>query len=332
LGLSIVKELTAALGGALDVGSQLGEGTWFEVRLPLRPAAGTPGELQPGVPEIAQPGGAKRILLADDDAATRWALTRSFQQADSDIQVDEADTGPQALEAIRRNAYQCVILDYHLPQLDGMTVLQALHKDPPAEMPQVLLYTGRELDAEERRAAQSLGAVVLRKEGVLDPILDAVKRTFSGRKPANITGCRLLLVEDDSANSYALTQELTRLGAHVERARDGLEGVLALENRQDIDVVLMDMRMPIMDGYEAISRIRADPAHKRLPIIALTADVTEADRARCLAAGATCFVPKPVDPQALAREIQIHTSAFDLRTQPASSPSSAPIAGPNGRH
>ncbi len=316
LGLSIVKELTNALGGDLDVGSQLGEGSWFQVRLPLGIASTERSEPQKA---LSKSDGPKRILLADDDAATRWALTRSFQQADSEIVVDEAETGPQVLEAIRRQAYQCVILDYHLPQLDGMTILQSLDKNPPAAMPQVLLYTGRELAVEERRAVERLGAVVVPKEGVLDPILEAVKHIFSGEHPTNITGRRLLLVEDDSANSFALTQELIRLGAHVERAKDGLEAVEILADRQDIDVVLMDMRMPVMNGYEAIRRIRANRSHSRLPIIALTADVTESDRERCLAAGATSFLSKPIDFQALAREIQVRTAtpAANIQTKNA---------------
>lgn len=323
LGLSIVKELTAALGGELDVGSQLGEGTWFEVRLPIRADSLEPSEPQPASSSAPLAGPAvpaadrlKRVLLADDNAATRWALTRSLQQADPEVRIDEADTGPRALQAIRGQAYQCVILDYHLPQLDGMSILHALKGEPPACMPQVLLYTGRELDAEENREAQSLGAVVIPKEGVLDPLLDAVKRSFSGQHPTDLTGRRLLLVEDDSANSFALSQQLIRLGAQVERARDGLEAVLDLENRQDIDAILMDMRMPVMDGYEAISRIRANRTHDRLPIIALTADATEVDRQRCLAAGASSFLPKPVDLAALAREIQVHCArAADVQPE-----------------
>jgi signal transduction histidine kinase/CheY-like chemotaxis protein len=317
LGLSIVKELTAALGGELDVGSQMGEGTWFEVRLPMRAASTEQSEPEKAASPSAAADRRKRVLLADDDAATRWALTRSLQQADPEVRVDEADTGSQALQAIRNQGYHCVILDYHLPQLDGLTVLQALKKEPPATMPQVLLYTGRELDAEESREAQRLGAVVIPKEGAFLPVLEAVRRSFSGQHPADITGRRLLLVEDDSANSFALSQGLMRLGAHVERARDGLEAVLDLENRRDIDAVLMDMRMPVMDGYEAISRIRANPTHDRLPIIALTADATDVDRERCLAAGASSFLPKPVDLPALAREIQVRCAGL-ARSQPGS--------------
>lgn len=326
LGLSIVKELTAALGGELDVGSKLGEGTWFEVRLAQAPM---PEEMQPkkaeGPPVPALPAPAvparsaaapKRVLLADDDAATRWALSRSLQQDDPEVQVDESGTGPEALEAIRSGAYQCVILDYYLPQLDGMAILRELEKDPPAAMPQMLLYTGRELAVEEEREAQRLGAVVIPKEGVFDSLLNAVKSSFSGQHPADLTGRRLLLVEDDSANSFALGQQLIRLGAHVERARDGLEAVLDLEDRQDIDVVLMDMRMPVMSGYEAISRIRSNPNHDRLPIIALTADATDVDRERCLAAGASSFQTKPINLTALTREIQVQCSAQPTNSQP----------------
>lgn len=309
LGLSIVKELTAVLGGDLDVGSRLGEGSWFEVRLPLRAAAVEPSSSQKPASAPSAPYRPKRVLLADDDEATRWALVRSFRHDGPDVVVDEADTGSEALQAIRGQCYDCVILDYHLPQLDGMTILRALNKEPPAAMPQVLLYTGRELGAEERRAAESLGALIIPKEGVLTPLLEAVKRTFNGRPPANLTGRRVLLVEDDPANSFALSQELIRLGASVEIARDGLEAVLDLEGRQDIDAVLMDMRMPVMDGYEAISRIRATGEHGRLPIIAVTADATDADRERCLAAGATSFLRKPIDLQALAREIHACSAA-----------------------
>lgn len=309
LGLSIVKELTAALGGELDVGSQLGEGTWFEVRLPIRAASQELSESKRAASAVATPDTPKRVLLADDDDATRWALTRLLRQAVREIVVDEAGTGAEALRKIRRETYQCVILDYHLPELDGMTILQELSKDLPAAMPQVLLYTGRELDAEERRAAQRLGAVILPKEGVLDAVLEAVKRALAGQYPLNLTGRSLLLVEDDAANSFALTQELIRLGALVERARNGLEAVLALADRLDIDAVLMDIRMPIMDGYEAIGRIRANRLHDRLPIIAVTAAATEFDRVRCLTAGATSFLSKPVDVHALVQAIQVRTTA-----------------------
>lgn len=309
LGLSIVKELTTALDGELDVGSQLGEGTWFEVRLPMKAASPESSEPEKAAAPMAVAPVAdrlKRILLADDDAATRWALTRSLHQADPEVQVDESDTGPHALQAIRNQTYECAIVDYHLPQLDGMAILQALKKEPPASMPQILLYTGRELSAEETREVKRLGAVIIPKEGVFEPVLNAVRRSLCGQHPADLSGLRLLLVEDDSANSFALSQELMRLGAHIERARDGLEAVLELENRRDIDVVLMDMRMPVMSGYEAISRIRSNSTHDRLPIIALTADATDVDRERCLAAGASSFLPKPVNLPALAREIQMH--------------------------
>jgi two-component system sensor histidine kinase/response regulator len=310
LGLSIVKELTAAMGGELDVGSQLGEGSWFEVRLAPRVRLPETSENRKESVATDKRDLPKRILLADDDSATRWALTRSLQQADPEVAVDEAETGPEALECIRRQAYQCVILDYHLPLLDGMTVLKELREEPPAVMPQVLLYTGRELETAERAAAERLGAIVLPKEGVLDPILEAVRRAFGGQHPVTLAGRRLLLAEDDSANSFALSQELIRLGARVERARDGLEAVFTMEARKDIDLVLMDMRMPIMDGYEAISRIRANPLHEKLPIIALTADATDADRARCLAAGATSFLSKPIDLQILVQEIVDRTGAL----------------------
>lgn len=309
LGLSIVKELTAALGGELDVGSELGSGSWFEVRLPMRVAAEATSVPQEPLPVDAEVNGSKRILVADDDAATRWALARSLVQAVPNASIDEADAGIQALAAIRRNAYQCVILDYHLPELDGMSILRALANDPPAAIPQVLLYTGRELDIEHRRAAERLGAKVLLKQGELDPLVEAVKRTFIAQPPANIDGVRLLLVEDDSANSFALTQELTRLGAFVERAEHGLDAVQLLADRKDIDAVLMDMRMPVMDGNEAIGRMRANPNHCHLPIIALTADATQIDRERCLAAGATSFFAKPVDLRALIQEIHICTAA-----------------------
>jgi signal transduction histidine kinase/DNA-binding response OmpR family regulator len=315
LGLSIVKELTAALGAELDVGSKLGEGTWFEVRLPCRPPLGSRSEPHEETRTVATQDGTKLVLVADDDTATRWALSRSFHQADPDIVVDEAETGPQALEAIRRHGYQCVVLDYHLPQLDGMSILQALDADPPAIMPQVLLYTGLDLNDDERRTAERLGAIVIPKAGVFGPIVDAVNRTFSGEHPTNIPGRRLLLVEDDPASSFALTQELVRLGANVEQARDGLEAIQILADRQDIDAVLMDMRMVVMDGYEAIGRIRSHAAHRRLPIIAITADVTDVNRDRCLAAGATSFVPKPIDPRTLAREIHLHTAARAAQPQ-----------------
>ncbi len=365
LGLAIVKELTAALGGDLKVESRLGEGSRFEVRLPLEPASdasksplpappaiesSAPPAIESSAPQpllLAPPSvaanpespapepldpaplnpapsyaaplrpesppradqplenapGAPRVLIADDDSATRWALARSLRSLDSAVTVDEAAAGLQALEAVRNHEYRCVVLDFHLPGLDGVGVLRALAAEPPAVMPRILLYTGRDLDPEERREVESLSASLVPKDGSLDAILDTARLALRPAGASLSPGRRLLLVEDDLASLFALGRELARHGAVVEEARNGLEAIEALGERQDIDAVLMDIRMPVMDGYEAIRRIRLNPRHRRLPVLALTADATREDRERCLAAGATEFVVKPVDPDMLVQKL-----------------------------
>jgi CheY-like chemotaxis protein len=195
------------------------------------------------------------------------------------------------------------VLDLNLPRANGWEVLRNLAADPPLKMPRMLLYTGQELTPEEHREAARLSATVAVKDGSLDVIRRMIRASLSDPGPDVLSGCRLLLVEDDTASLFALGRELRRRGAEVEEAKNGREAIETLGDRRDVDAVLMDIRMPVMDGYEAMRGIRRNAVHRDLPVLALTADATADDRDRCLAAGATEFVVKPVDPDDLVRTL-----------------------------
>lgn len=325
LGLAIASELTAALGGELRVQSIVGTGSRFEVVLPMAehaveaesghsssalPSEGRPTELpsSPIGPTLAAAphGRSRRILLADDDEGTRWTLERLFRAENADIVLDEAETGSQAVQAIRDHAYDGVILDLFLPEMNGWEVLESLAQDPPPTKPRIILYTGMELTEREQQEASRHSAIVAVKDGALDSTRQMVRLALGESDHGSIAGCRLLLVEDDAASKFALGRELRRFGAEVEEAQDGLDALRVLGDRRDIDAVLMDIRMPVMDGYEAMRRIRSNQTHQSLPVLALTADVTSTDRERCMKAGATAFIRKPIEPAALVCTLKTH--------------------------
>ncbi|MCB9383265.1 MAG: response regulator [Bryobacterales bacterium] len=302
LGLAVVREIASALGGDLKVRSEVGRGSRFCVRTPVGADARV---RQPALLAARREAtGHARVLIADDDEAVRWILTRALRDLDASVEIEEAETARESIEALAASAFHSAVVDYHLPGMTGLDVLQRLRAAPGHLLPRLFLYTGRTLTHDEQEQVEALGAEAVEKSADSQALKAFARRLLDGRaEEPQLDGLSLLLAEDDKASLFALKRELSRYGAAVVEASNGYEALLKLRGNSGVRAVVMDMRMPVLDGYEAIRRLRADPLHHSLPVLAVTADATEEDRRMCLAVGATDFLTKPVDPRRLAGRI-----------------------------
>ncbi|MBD8897630.1 response regulator [Rhodanobacter sp. DHG33] len=253
-----------------------------------------------------------RLLVVDDDAAERTALRNLLRQ--DRVEIDEAGSAEQALERIAANAYDCIVLDLGLPGLSGMELLERLAAG--GSVPPVVIYSGRDLSREENlRIRQYTDSIVIKGARSPDRLLDEVSlflhriRQQPSASAADVAdglqGHHLLLVDDDMRNLFALSKVLRGWGLKVSMAQDGPKALRMLDEDDAPELVLMDIMMPGMDGYEAIRQIRAQPRLAQLPIIALTAKAMRGDREQCLAAGANDYLSKPVDLDKLNSMIRV---------------------------
>jgi len=254
----------------------------------------------------------RRLLVVDDDAAERSALRNLLRQ--EGVEIDEAASAEQALERIAADGYDCIVLDLGLPGLDGVDLLERLAAG--GSVPPVVIYSGRDLSREESlRIRQYTDSIVIKGERSPDRLLDEVSLFLHRirQQPAanaaevadGLQGHQLLLVDDDMRNLFALSKVLRGWGLKVSMAQDGPRALRMLDEDAALELVLMDIMMPGMDGYEAIRQIRAQPRHAQLPIIALTAKAMRGDREQCLAAGANDYLSKPVDLDKLNSMIRV---------------------------
>ncbi|MFK2932639.1 response regulator [Dyella agri] len=254
----------------------------------------------------------RRLLVVDDDVAERSALRNLLRQ--DRVEIDEAGSAEQALEQIAGGAYDCIVLDLGLPGLSGMELLERLAAG--GSVPPVVIYSGRDLSREENlRIRQYTDSIVIKGARSPDRLLDEVSlflhriRQQPSASAADIAdglqGHHLLLVDDDMRNLFALSKVLRGWGLKVSMAQDGPRALRMLEEEDALELVLMDIMMPGMDGYEAIRQIRAQSRLAQLPIIALTAKAMRGDREQCLAAGANDYLSKPVDLDKLNSMIRV---------------------------
>jgi CheY-like chemotaxis protein/signal transduction histidine kinase/CHASE3 domain sensor protein len=253
----------------------------------------------------------KRILLVEDDDLQRESVTRLIE--DDDIEITAVARGAEALEELRRSAFDCMIIDLKLPDIDGNELLARMAGENIRSFPPVIVYTGRSLTRDEETELLRYSRSIIIKgarspERLLDEVtlflhkveadmpLERQKmlKTVRNRDRA-FEGRKILLVDDDVRNIFALSSALEQKGAVVEIARNGLEAVAKVRQDAEIDLVLMDIMMPEMDGYEAMSEIRKDPRFARLPMIAVTAKAMKDDQERCLRAGANDYLAKPIE-------------------------------------
>jgi HAMP domain-containing protein/CheY-like chemotaxis protein len=263
----------------------------------------------------------KRLLIVEDNAAEQ--LTIAELLGHDDIEIVTAGTGSGALEILREDPCDCVVLDLRLPDITGFEVLTRLREEPElCEIP-VIVFTGRELSAEEDAQLHTMARSIVVKgvespERLLDETALFLHRVITdlpseqqkmlerlNNSDDDLVGRTVLLVDDDARNIFALSSILERRGMQVLTATTGSEAIALVEQTPDLAIVLMDIMMPEMDGYQTMAHIRQNPAFRRLPIVALTAKAMKGDREKCLEAGASDYLAKPVNTEQLLSALRM---------------------------
>jgi HAMP domain-containing protein/CheY-like chemotaxis protein/signal transduction histidine kinase len=262
----------------------------------------------------------RRLLVVEDDPAEQMAIRELI--AHDDVEIHGVGSGREALQAIGDSDWDCVVLDLKLPDMTGFDVLESLTNSGARNVP-VVVFTGRELSAEEDARLHTMARSIVVKgvespERLLDETalflhrvvseLPAEKQKMLERlhsSDEDLMGRTVLLVDDDARNIFALSSLLERRGMHVLTATTGHEAIQLVESTPELALVLMDIMMPEMDGYETMQKIREKPAHRRLPMIALTAKAMKGDREKCLEAGASDYLAKPVNTEQLLSALRM---------------------------
>jgi CheY-like chemotaxis protein len=257
----------------------------------------------------------RELLVIEDDEAEQVSVEALI--GGDDIRIARAASGREALDLLREKKFDCVILDLKLPDISGFELLTEIQRDARLRDLPIVVFTGRELSAEEeaelRRHAKSIVIKgVQSPERLLDETALFLHRDVSKLPEAQqrmleklhdsdepLRDRKVLVVDDDVRNIFALNSLLERHGMNVITATNGHDAIEMLDNNPDLSLVLMDVMMPEMDGYETMRRIREIPAFRQLPIISLTAKAMKGDREKCLQAGASDYVAKPVNTEQL---------------------------------
>jgi len=284
---------------------------------------GTTEELGKAIERITTyaAAGRKRLLVVEDNLAEQLSISALLGHDDLDIVT--ADTGAAALAAMAEQPVDCVVLDLRLPDMSGFEVLETISKDEALSGVPVVVFTGRELSAAEDARLRTLARSVVVKgvespERLLDETSLFLHRVTSRlprekqsmlerlhRSDEDLVGKAVLVVDDDVRNIFALSSVLERRGMRVLTASTGSEAIELLERTNDLSIVLMDIMMPEMDGYQTMRRIRENPSLQRLPIVALTAKAMKGDREKCFEAGASDYLAKPVNTDQLLSALRM---------------------------
>jgi CheY-like chemotaxis protein len=259
--------------------------------------------------------------VVEDDAAERWSIEQLLGH--DDIDITTVDSGGAALDLLHERRYDCVVLDLRLPDMSGFEVLERLREDDELRDIPVVVFTGRELSADEDAQLHTLARSVVVKgvespERLLDETALFLHRVVSElpaekqqmlerlhRSDEDLMDRTVLVVDDDVRNIFALSSVLERRGMKVLTATTGADAINTMQTTSDLAIVLMDIMMPGMDGYQTMQAIRRDPRFQRLPIIALTAKAMKGDREKCLEAGASDYLAKPVNTEQLLSALRM---------------------------
>jgi CheY-like chemotaxis protein/HAMP domain-containing protein/GAF domain-containing protein len=263
----------------------------------------------------------KTILVVEDNPAERLSIAALLEH--DDVVIESADTGAKALKRLRKKPVDCVVLDLRLPDISGFDLLTQLSGDEKLKDVPVVVFTGRELTADEESHLHSMARSIVVKgaespERLLDETALFLHRIVGKLPPEkqrmlerltssdeDLVGQTVLLVDDDLRNIFALSSALERRGMRVLTATTGMEAIEIVNSTPEVAIVLMDIMMPEMDGYQTIGRIRENPQFRRLPIIALTAKAMKGDREKCLEAGASDYLAKPVNTEQLLSALRM---------------------------
>jgi CheY-like chemotaxis protein/signal transduction histidine kinase/CHASE3 domain sensor protein len=268
----------------------------------------------------------RRVLIVEDDPRQRESIRELL--SNGDVQITAVENAGAALRQLTSTTFDCMVMDFNLPDYSGYDLLEKMAQQEDVSFPPVIVYTGRALSLEEEQRLRRYSKSIIIKdarsperlldevtlflhqiESKLPPERQQMLRTARSRD-SSLDGRRVLIVEDDVRNIFALSSVLEPKGATVEIARNGLEALDALTRSSRspagaIDMVLMDIMMPEMDGFTAMREIRKRPEWKKLPIIALTAKAMKDDQEKCLAAGANDYIAKPLDVEKLLSLVRV---------------------------
>jgi CheY-like chemotaxis protein/signal transduction histidine kinase/HAMP domain-containing protein len=263
----------------------------------------------------------KNLLIVEDDAVQRKSIAEMI--AGDDIKMTTVATGAEALVALKTGHYDCTVIDLGLPDMSGFELIDKIrHELVLANLP-VVVYTGKELSKKEIVQLNKLAeAVIIKDMQSIDRLLSETAlflhrveagmpedkrerlKQLHGSEQA-LAQKKVLIVDDDIRNIFALTSLLERHGMVVSHAESGMEAIDSLKKTSDVDLVLMDVMMPGMDGFETMQEIRKNRKFKSLPIIAVTAKAMKGDREKCIAAGASDYIIKPVDTELLLSVLRV---------------------------
>ncbi|RJR55302.1 MAG: response regulator, partial [Desulfobacteraceae bacterium] len=253
----------------------------------------------------------RSILIVEDNRVTSDAAARLLEGPHQTLMT--VSSAEEAFNMLQKQVFDCIILDLKLPGMSGLNFLESIQTHPVLREIPVIVYTGKDLTREEESAVQNhaqgviikgvsspnrlLQETVLFLHRAIEDVPEPQRSTLEQMSLSDgvLRGRKILLVDDDVRNLFALTSVLERHDLKVITAENGRDALDILQREHDVEAVLMDIMMPEMDGYETIRKIRVQPQFKALPIIALTAKAMKGDREKCIEAGASDYIPKPVD-------------------------------------
>jgi CheY-like chemotaxis protein len=263
----------------------------------------------------------RQLLIVEDNDIERQSVVELLGHEDVDITL--AGSGAEAWEALQTKPFDCMVLDLRLPDISGFELLERIRQQPELKELPIVVFTGKDLTEEDEVQLVRMAESVILKgvqspERLLDETSLFLHLVASEMPPAKqqmlerlrqsdeaLRGRKMLVVDDDVRNIFALTSLLEQHGVNVLCAETGTEAISLLNQDGEIDAVLMDIMMPEMDGYETMRRIRANPRHRLLPILAVTAKAMKGDREKCLEAGASDYIAKPVNTEELLALLRI---------------------------
>jgi CheY-like chemotaxis protein len=263
----------------------------------------------------------RSLLVVEDDPAQRTSIVELI--GNGDVQTTAVGTGAEALEALRTQRFDCMVLDLGLPDMGGVELIKRIKREIGLRDLPVVIYTGKELSRREEIELKRVSDTIIVKDVSSMERLLAETALFLHRVEANLppptrrmleefhkvdpvlVGKKVLIVDDDVRNIFALTSAMERHQMQVVYAENGRDGIEMLRGTPDIDMVLMDVMMPELDGYETMRAVRKMRKYKALPIIALTAKAMKGDREKCIEAGASDYITKPVDVEQLLSLLRV---------------------------
>lgn len=266
----------------------------------------------------------KNLLIIEDDKTLAEQTKKLIQKNNPDIYIDIANMGQIALDFLKKKEYGCIILDLGLPDISGFDLITQYHQYNTSKNPAVIIYTGRNLDdAETKNLSQYADSIIIKGgEASIDRLVqetmmlldeknehlhrklnESPEKSPSPQTRLTQESPHILLVDDDPRNLFAIKKILQSMTNKITTASDGEKAVELLHSNEKFNLILMDIMMPIMDGYEAIKQIRQNPQLKEIPIIALTAKALAGDKEKCLEAGANDYITKPIDMDILIQKV-----------------------------